>query len=58
MSDRAIAAAVSINQPRDNRILRKMMENGKLLDRRDLADITVNLPQSLGAGVTDRRGLS
>jgi hypothetical protein len=58
MNDRAIAAAVSINQPRDNRILRKMMENGKLLDRRDLADITVNLPQALGAGVTDRRGLS
>jgi hypothetical protein len=58
MSDGAIAAAVSINQPRDNRIISEMMENGKLLDRRDLADMKVNLQQALRDGVMDRMGLS
>jgi 3-phenylpropionate/trans-cinnamate dioxygenase ferredoxin reductase component len=47
LSDGAIAAVISINQARDNRILRKMMEAGKSLDRRDLADTTVNLQQAL-----------
>jgi ribosomal protein L20 len=58
MSDGAIAAAVSINQTRDNRIINEMMENGKLLDRRDLADMKVNLQQALRGGVMDRMGLS
>jgi 3-phenylpropionate/trans-cinnamate dioxygenase ferredoxin reductase subunit len=58
MSDGAIAAAVSINQPRDNRIISKMMEHGRWLDRRDLGDIKVNLQQALRAGVMDRRALS
>jgi 3-phenylpropionate/trans-cinnamate dioxygenase ferredoxin reductase component len=49
MSGNAIAAAVSINQPRDNRVIRKIMERGKLLDRSDLANINLNLQQVLRA---------
>jgi 3-phenylpropionate/trans-cinnamate dioxygenase ferredoxin reductase subunit len=47
LSGGAIAAVISVNRPRDNRILRKMMEDGKTVDRRDLADMTVNLQQAM-----------
>jgi 3-phenylpropionate/trans-cinnamate dioxygenase ferredoxin reductase subunit len=49
MNGDAIAAAVSINQPRDNRVIRRIMERGKMPDRSDLANVKLNLQQLLRA---------
>ena len=57
MSDGAIAAAVSINQPRDNRIISRMIEGGKSVDKRALADIKINLQQALRAGNGSERAV-
>ena len=45
LNEGAIAAAVSINQPRDYRLIRKMIEKGKSLDEKWLADAQFNLQE-------------
>jgi 3-phenylpropionate/trans-cinnamate dioxygenase ferredoxin reductase subunit len=44
-----IVAALSVNQPRENRIIRKLIEGRKIIERSYLADSAVNLQHILRA---------
>jgi 3-phenylpropionate/trans-cinnamate dioxygenase ferredoxin reductase subunit len=57
LSAGAIAGAISVNQPRDNRIIRKMMESGTTPDRQALTDVNISLQQQM-RGSAPRRSVS